>query len=64
MLELIDHEVLITDYAFDQIPNRDDSNQLTVIDNGKMAHSLIRHNRHAFCHGLLGPRIEDFVRLP
>jgi hypothetical protein len=45
MLELIDHKVLIADYAFDQIPNRDDSNQLTVIDNGKMAHSLIRHNR-------------------
>ena len=31
MLELIDHKILITDYAFDQIPNRDDPNQLTVI---------------------------------
>jgi len=59
MLELIDHKILIADYAFYQITNRDDSHQLTINDNGKMAHSLIRHNRHAFCHRLLGSRKED-----
>jgi hypothetical protein len=48
MSQLVDGELVITNDIFDQIADRDDSDQLSLVNDGKMANSLLGHHRHAF----------------
>jgi len=51
--QLVDDELLFADYIFHQISNRYDSNQFSLINNGKVANSLLGHNCHTFFHRLI-----------
>ena len=48
MKQLVDGELMITNNIFDQIADRDDSHQLSLVNDGKVASSLVGHRRHAF----------------
>ena len=48
MRQLVDGELMITNNIFDQIADRDDSHQLSLVNDGKVANSLVGHHRHAF----------------
>jgi hypothetical protein len=48
MSQLVDGELMITNNIFDQIADRDDSDQFSLVNYGKVAHSLVGHHRHAF----------------
>jgi hypothetical protein len=53
LYQLVNDECLFTDYAFYQISNRYHSDQFALINNGKVANSLLSHNGHAFFHSLI-----------
>ena len=53
LYQLVNDEFLFTDYAFYQISNRYNSDQFALINNGKVANSLLSHNGHAFFHSLI-----------
>ena len=46
--QLVDGELVITNDIFDQIADRDDSDQLSLVNDGKITNSLLGHHRHAF----------------
>ena len=46
--QLVDGELMITNNILDQISDRDDSDQLSLVNDGKVANSLLGHHRHAF----------------
>ena len=46
MRQLVDGELMITNNIFDQIADRDDSRQLSLVNDGKVANSLVGHHRH------------------
>jgi hypothetical protein len=48
MSQLVDGELMITNNIFDQIADRDDSDQLSLVNDRKVAYSLLGHHRHAF----------------
>jgi len=48
MSQLVDGELMITNNILDQISDRDDSDQLSLVHHGKVANSLVGHHRHAF----------------
>jgi len=48
MRQLVDGELMITNNIFDQIADRDDSDQFSLVNDGKVANSLVGHHRHAF----------------
>jgi hypothetical protein len=54
VLKLINDKFLVADCAFHQITDRDYSNQLSLIDDWKMANSPIGHNCHTFLNGPIG----------
>jgi hypothetical protein len=54
MRELFDDELLISDPALDQIADRHDANQFTMIEDREMAYAFIGHHGHAFLYRLLG----------
>jgi hypothetical protein len=51
MSQLVDGELMITNNILDQISDRDDSDQLSLVHHGKVANSLVGHHRHAFFRG-------------
>jgi hypothetical protein len=51
MSQLVDGELRITNNILDQISDRDDSDQLSLVHHGKVANSLVGHHRHAFFRG-------------
>jgi hypothetical protein len=53
LYQLVNDELLFTDYVFYQISNRYNSDQFALINNGKVANSLLSHNGHAFFHSLI-----------
>jgi hypothetical protein len=53
LYQLVNEEFLFTDYTFYQISNRYNSDQFALINNGKVANSLLGHNGHAFFHSLI-----------
>ncbi len=53
LYQLVNDEFLFTDYAFYQISNRYNSGQFALINNGKVANSLLSHNGHTFFHSLI-----------
>jgi hypothetical protein len=48
MSQLVDGELVITNNIFDQIADRDDSDQFSLVNDGKVANSLLGHHCHAF----------------
>ena len=54
MRELFDDELLISEPALDQITDRHDANQFTMIEDREMAYAFICHHGHAFLYRLLG----------
>ena len=61
MGQLFNGEFLITNNIFDQIANRDDSDQFSLVNDGKMANSLVAHYCHAFLNSLIGLGGQDLV---
>src|SRR6267154_1365261 len=51
-LELNNHELLITDDAFDKIADRNNANWLFSLKHRQMAHPLLSHDGHALVNGL------------
>ena len=47
MSQLGDGEFVITNNIFDQIADRDDCDQLSLVNDGKIANSLVAHHRHS-----------------
>ena len=54
MRQLVDGELMITNNIFDQIADRDDAHQLSLVNDGKVANSLVGHHRHAFLRSQIG----------
>jgi hypothetical protein len=59
MRQLVDGELMITNNIFDQIADRDDSHQLSLVDDGKVANSLVSHHRRAFLRSQIGSDEQD-----
>jgi hypothetical protein len=59
MNQLVDGELLLTDDIFDQITDRDNSDQFSLVNDGQMANSLVDHYRHTFFHRLIGSGEQD-----
>jgi|GEM_PF-3116170 len=55
MNQLLDRKFLVTNNIFNQITNRDDSNEFVLVNNREMANLFIGHHSHTFIHCLLGP---------
>ena len=52
LLELNNDKLLITDYALDEIADRNNANRLSSLKHRQMAHALLGHDGHAFVNGL------------
>ncbi len=48
VFELLDNELLITDYALHQVANRNYSSQASMFEHREMSHHLCGHLSHAF----------------
>jgi hypothetical protein len=48
MSQLVDGELMIADNVFDQITKRDDTDESSIVDDGKISNALVGHHRHAF----------------
>jgi hypothetical protein len=57
--QLLDSEFLVADDSLNEIPDRYDSDQASVLNDGQMSNFLIGHNRHALFDRLLKFGIDD-----
>src|SRR5271165_1534281 len=59
-LKLLDDEILLGDDVFHQVPDRDETDQLAVIQDGKMTQPFFRHQRHTFLGALLWTHTQNW----
>src|ERR1700738_5006179 len=60
-LKVLDDEILFGDDVSHQTPDRDETDQLAVIQDGKMTQPLFRHQRHTLLGTLLWTHIHNLA---